>query len=62
MLFIIRSSKYHKLAEGTDKLVQNRPIYVLTMYGADGAIKITGAISFLTLSTEGEYIIRNPIQ
>jgi hypothetical protein len=48
--------------EGTDKLVQNRPIYVYTMYGADGAVKITGAISFLTLSTEGEYIIRNPIQ
>ena len=47
---------------GADKLVQNKPIYVLTMYGADGAVKITGAISFLTLSTEGEYIIRNPIQ
>ena len=47
---------------GTDKLVQNRPIYVLTMYGADGAVKITGAISFLTLSTEGGYTVRNPIQ
>ncbi len=47
---------------GTDKLAQNKPIYVLTGYGADGAIKITGAISFLTSSTEGEYIIRNPIQ
>ncbi len=62
MLFIIRSSKYHKLAEGTDKLVQNKPMYVLTVYGSDGAVKITGAISFLTLCTEGEYIIRNPIQ
>ncbi len=62
MLFITRSSKYHKLAEGTDKLVQNKPIYVLTMYGAYGAVKITGAISFLTSSTEGEYTIRNPIQ
>ncbi len=47
---------------GTDKLVQNKPIYVLTVYGADGAIKITGAISFLTSSTEGEYTIQNPIQ
>ncbi len=47
---------------GLDKLVQNKPIYVLIMYGADCAVKITGAISFLTLSTEGEYIIRNPIQ
>ncbi len=48
--------------EGSDKLVQNKPMYVLTVYGADGAIKITGAISFLTLSTEGEYTLRNPIQ
>ncbi len=47
---------------GVDKLVQNKPIYVLTVYDADGAKKITGAISFLTLSTEGEYTIRNPIQ
>jgi hypothetical protein len=47
---------------GTGKLVQNKPIYVLTVYDADGAIKITGAISFLTLSTEGGYVIRNPIQ
>ncbi len=47
---------------GTDKLVQNKPIYVRTVYGADGAIKITGAISFLTSSTEGGYPIRNPIQ
>jgi hypothetical protein len=47
---------------GIDKLVQNKPIYVLTMYGADCAVKITGAISFLTSSTEGEYTIRNPIQ
>jgi hypothetical protein len=47
---------------GTDKLVQNKPMYVLTVYGADGAIKITGAISFLTSSTEGEYTLRNPIQ
>ena len=48
--------------EGIDKLVQNKPIYVLTMYGAACAVKITGAISFLTSSTEGEYTIRNPIQ
>jgi hypothetical protein len=46
----------------TDEPVQNKPIYVLTVYGADGARKITGAISFLTLSTEGGYEIRNPIQ
>jgi hypothetical protein len=39
--------------EGTDKLVQNKPMYVLTVYGSDGARKVTGAISFLTLSTEG---------
>jgi hypothetical protein len=38
---------------GPDKLVQNKPMYVLTLYGSDGAIKVTGAISFLTLSTEG---------
>ena len=62
MFFIIRNSKYHKLAGGTDKLVQNKPIYVLTVYGSDGAAKVTGAISFLTLRTEGEYTIRNPIQ
>jgi hypothetical protein len=29
--YYIRSFKYHKLAGGTDKLVQNKPIYVLTM-------------------------------
>ena len=34
--------------EGTDKLVQNKPMYVLTVYVSDGARKITGAISFLT--------------
>ncbi len=48
--------------EGLDKLVQNKPMYVPTVYGADCAAKITGAISFLTSSTEGEYTIRNPIQ
>jgi hypothetical protein len=48
--------------KGIDKLVQNKPIYVPTVYGPDGAVKVTGAISFLTSSTEGEYIIRNPIQ
>jgi hypothetical protein len=37
----------------TDKLVQNKPMYVLTLHGSDGARKVTGAISFLTLSTEG---------
>ncbi len=47
---------------GSDKLVQNKPIYVLAVYDADGAIKITGAISFLTSSTEGGYTLRNPIQ
>ncbi len=47
---------------GIDKLVQDKPMYVLTVYVSDGAKKITGAISFLTLSTEGEYAIRNPIQ
>jgi hypothetical protein len=62
MLIIIRNSKYHKLAGGTDKLVQSKPIYVLTVYLSDGAVKVTGAISFLTLCTEGEYTIRNPIQ
>ncbi len=62
MLFIIRNSKFHKLARGTDKLVQSKPIYVLTVYFSDGAAKVTGAISFLTLRTEGEYTIRNPIQ
>ncbi len=35
-------------SEGTDKLVQNKPMYVLTVYGSDGAKKVTGAISFLT--------------
>ena len=62
MLIIIRNSKYHKLAGGTDKLVQSKPIYILTVYFYDGAAKVTGAISFLTLHTEGEYTIRNPIQ
>jgi hypothetical protein len=39
MLIIIRNSKYHKLAGGTDKLVQSKPIYVLTVYLSDGAVK-----------------------
>ncbi len=38
---------------GVDRLVQDKPMYVLTLYGSDGARKVTGAISFLTLSTEG---------
>jgi hypothetical protein len=33
--------------------VQNKPMYVLTLHGSDGAKKVTGAIRFLTLSTEG---------
>jgi hypothetical protein len=38
---------------GIDRLVQNKPMYVLTLHSADGARKVTGAIRFLTLSTEG---------
>ncbi len=62
MLLIYGVQNIMNWCEGTDKLVQNKPMYVLTVYGSDGAKKVTGAISFLTLSTEGWYEIRNPIQ
>jgi hypothetical protein len=47
---------------GDDRLVHNKPMYVHTLHVSDGTRKITGAISFLTFSTEGCYEIRNPIQ
>jgi hypothetical protein len=48
MLLLYGVQNIRNWCEGTDKLVQNKPMYVLTVYGSDGAKKVTGAISFLT--------------
>ncbi len=53
MLLVYGVQNIMNWCEGTDNLVQNNPMYVLTVYGSDGAKRVTGAISFLTSSTEG---------